>query len=119
MIGFIMPVAEKEFVLNYTMNRWQLNFKRNVGPTSSSIRKCNPSSIDEWKNFYYENIKSKEHIDNLGNKLFFHIKETLPNEKRFHPDLLEIVDIDDCKKYMHDLVITRTYNGFEKERGRK
>lgn len=33
-----MQIAKREFVLNYAMNRWQLNFKRNVGPTSDSIR---------------------------------------------------------------------------------
>lgn len=44
-----MPKAEKEFILNYAMNRWQLNFKKNVGPTSDSIRICNPSSLEEWK----------------------------------------------------------------------
>lgn len=43
-----MPRANKEFVLNYAMNRWQLNFKRNVGPTSDSIRLCNPSSYEEF-----------------------------------------------------------------------
>ena len=31
----------KEWILNSAMNRFQLNFKRNVGPTSESIRwKC-------------------------------------------------------------------------------
>ncbi len=44
-----MPIAEKEFVLNYTMNRWRLNFKRNVGPTSASIRDCQPASLEEWE----------------------------------------------------------------------
>lgn len=32
-----MPKAEKEFILNYATNRWQLNFKKNVGSTSDSI----------------------------------------------------------------------------------
>lgn len=36
-----MPLADKEFILNYSMNRWQLNFKKNVGATSENIRKCN------------------------------------------------------------------------------
>lgn len=30
----------KEWILNSAMNRFQLNFKRNVGPTSESIRQC-------------------------------------------------------------------------------
>ena len=45
------PEAEKEFVLSYAMNRWQLNFKKNVGPTSDSIRECSPTSLGEWENY--------------------------------------------------------------------
>ena len=39
----------KEWILNNVMNRFQLNFKRNVGPTSENIRKCEPKTIDEWR----------------------------------------------------------------------
>ncbi len=60
----------KEWILNSAMNRFQLNFKRNVGATSASIRKCSPKSIDEWRAYYFENIKSKEHIKELGKKLY-------------------------------------------------
>jgi hypothetical protein len=67
------PMATKEFVLNCAMNRWQLNFKKNVGPTSDSIRKCKPANLGEWENYYYENVRSKEHITNLGKQLFRHI----------------------------------------------
>lgn len=48
-----MPKAEKEFVLNYATNRWQLNFKKNVGPTSDSIRLCQPSNLNDWETYYY------------------------------------------------------------------
>lgn len=37
----------KEWILNNAMNRFQLNFKRNVGPTSESIRQCAPKTIEE------------------------------------------------------------------------
>lgn len=42
----------KEWILNSAMNRFQLNFKRNVGPTSESIRKCSPKSLDEWDRLF-------------------------------------------------------------------
>ncbi|MEM3433262.1 MAG: MjaI family restriction endonuclease [Candidatus Methanomethyliaceae archaeon] len=113
------PPATKEFILNYAMNRWQLNFKRNVGPTSETIRKCMPNSLDEWKDYYYSNIRSREHIDNLGKVLYRHIKEDLPPEKRFHPDLIASITETDCIVYMHDIVIKRTYEGYVRERGRK
>ena len=100
------------------MNRWRLNFKRNVGPTSASIRDCQPASLEEWGDYYYSNIRSREHIESLGVRLYYHITETLPGEKRFHPELLESITQDDCLQYMHTIVITRTYNGYAKERGR-
>lgn len=112
-----MPKAQKEFVLNYTMNRWQLNFKRNVGPTSDSIRICNPSSFEEWENYYYANVRTKEHLDKLGRLLYYHIVDDLPDEKRFHPDLLNSITESDCVEYIHAVVLERTFNGFLKERG--
>lgn len=113
-----MPTANKEFVLNYAMNRWQLNFKRNVGPTSDSIRLCNPSSYEDWSNYYYANVRSSAHLDSLGEKLFRLINSELPGERRFHPELLENITEQDCIDYMHMVVLERTYNGFLKERGR-
>ena len=112
-----MPIANKEFVLNYAMNRWQLNFKRNVGPTSDSIRICNPSSFDEWQSYYFKNVKSEEHLNKLGQLLYSHIINDLPGENRFHPDLLFSITEDDCIKYMHTVVLERTYDGFCRERG--
>lgn len=113
-----MPKAEKEFVLNYATNRWQLNFKKNVGPTSDSVRLCSPESLDEWKDYYYSNVRSKEHIDSLGRKLYEKINNELPSEKRFHPDLLSSISEADCIEYLHFLVINRVYNGYMKEHGR-
>ena len=112
-----MPKAEKEFVLNYAMNRWQLNFKRNVGPTSDLIRLCNPKSLKEWEEYYFENAYSKQHLDMLGESLYKHISEDLPLENRFHPDLIESISKSDCINYMYKVVIERTYNGYLKERG--
>ena len=47
-----MPIANKEFVLNYTTSRWGLNKKVNVGSTSDSIRLCSPNSLQEWEDYY-------------------------------------------------------------------
>lgn len=113
-----MPKAEKEFVLNYATNRWQLNFKKNVGPTSDSIRLCSPKSLEEWADYYYSNVRTKEHIDSLGKKLYEKISNELPQEKRFHPELLDSISETDCIEYLHFLVINRVYNGYMKEHGR-
>lgn len=113
-----MPKAEKEFILNYATNRWQLNFKRNVGPTSDSIRLCNPSSYEEWQNYYYSQVRSRKDIDELGRSLYQHIHDDLPDEERFHPALISSINLQDCISYMHKLVIDRVYNGYIKEHGK-
>lgn len=60
----------KEWILNSATNRFQLNFKRNVGATSEAIRKCSPSSLNEWRDYYFENIRTQEQIEELGKRLY-------------------------------------------------
>lgn len=55
----------KEWILNSVMNRFQLNFKRNVGAVSEEIRKCAPKNPINWKEYYFANVRSKEHIEEL------------------------------------------------------
>lgn len=95
----------KEWILNSAMNRFQLNFKRNVGSTSESIRKCSPKSIEEWRNYYFLNVKTKEHIEDLGRKLYVKITEVIASE-------VEDVTEQDCIDYMLQLVIDRTFDGY-------
>lgn len=98
----------KEWILNSAMNRFQFNFKRNVGAVSAEIRKCSPKNIKEWESYYYENVRSKEHVEELGKKLYIKITEVIQ---------AEIGDIteEDCIKYMHQMVIDRTYDGYTTE----
>jgi len=98
----------KEWILNSAMNRFQLNFKRNVGPTSESIRKCSPKSLEEWRDYYFSKVKSKEHIIDLGKKLYVKITEVIQSEVA---DVTE----QDCIDYMIQLVIDRTYDGYMTE----
>ncbi len=98
----------KEWVLNSVMNRFQLNFKRNVGATSESIRNCEPKSIDEWRKYYFSQVRPKEHIEELGRKLYIKITEVLQAE-------VEKITEQDCIDYMINLVINRTYDGYRTE----
>lgn len=98
----------KEWILNNAMNRFQLNFKRNVGPTSASIRKCAPKTLDEWRDYYFENVKSKTHIIELGKKLYVKITEVIQSE-------VEEITEKDCIDYMIQMVIDRTYDGYIRE----
>jgi len=112
-----MPQTIKERVLNYAANRWGLNKKRCLGPTSDSIRECNPASKEEWIQFYYSNVKTPAEIDELGRKLYFRISVTLPTEEYFHPDLLCSISEQECINYMHYLAIDTPWMGFARERG--
>ena len=98
----------KEWILNSAMNRFQLNFKRNVGATSESIRKCSPKTLDEWREYYFANVKSKAHIEDLGKKLYVKITEVIQSE------VAEITE-QDCMDYMIQLVINRTFDGYMTE----
>lgn len=98
----------KEWILNSVMNRFQLNFKRNVGPTSESIRACSPKTLDEWREYYFTNVRSKEHIAELGTKLYTKITEIIPAE-------VKSITEEDCIDYMFQLVIDRTFDGYTTE----
>lgn len=98
----------KEWILNSATNRFQLNFKRNVGAVSEAIRKCAPKNIDEWKEYYFVQVRSKQHIEELGRKLYVKITEVIASE-------VEEITEDDCIRYMIQLVIDRTFDGYTTE----
>ena len=98
----------KEWVLNSATNRFQLNFKRNVGATSEAIRKCEPKSLEEWQKYYFANVRTEEQIVELGKKLYVKITEVLVAE-------IDEITEEDCINYIKELVIDRTYDGYVRE----
>jgi len=98
----------KEWILNSAMNRFQLNFKRNVGAVSEEIRKCNPKTLSDWERYYFSNVRDKNHIISLGQKLYIKITEVISAE-------VENITEDDCINYIFNMVINRTYDGYQTE----
>ncbi len=98
----------KEWILNSAMNRFQLNFKRNVGAVSEEIRKCNPKSIDDWEQYYFSQVYDREHIKSLGERLYVKITEVVALE-------VENITEEDCIKYIFNMVIDRTFAGYMTE----
>jgi len=98
----------KEWILNSATNRFQLNFKRNVGAVSEAIRKCAPKTVDEWREYYFAQVRSKQHIEELGRRLFVKITEVIASE-------VEEITEEDCIQYMFQLVIHRTFDGYTTE----
>jgi hypothetical protein len=99
----------KEWILNSATNRFQFNFKRNVGATSEAIRSCAPKNLKEWKKYYFGKVRPKKHIIELGKKLYIKITEVIPSE-------VEAITEKDCIDYITDLVIKKTFEGYDTER---
>ncbi|MGP6207858.1 MjaI family restriction endonuclease [Cuniculiplasma sp. SKW3] len=98
----------KEWILNSATNRFQLNYSRNVGKVAEEIRKCAPKNKEEWEEYYYKNVRPKEHLIELGRKLYVKITEVLAAE-------IEEITEEDCINYIINLVIDRTYDGYNTE----
>jgi hypothetical protein len=98
----------KEWILNSVMNRFQLNFKRNVGAVSEAIRQCAPKDVHEWEDYYFTHVREKVHLEELGKKLYIKITEVIVAEVN------EITE-EDCIQYIYDVVIHRTFDGYTTE----
>jgi len=109
----------KEWILNMATNRWGLNKKDSVGPVSLWIRECDPKTIRDWESFYYKklagmlkqkgiNLSPQEYIQDLGRKLYTKITEVIQAE-------IEEVTEEDCLQYIYNLVINRTFDGYQTE----
>jgi hypothetical protein len=108
---------KREGLLNYGMNRWGLNKASSVGPTSELIRECAPSSFEEWQEFYFSNATQKKHngvkitrkyFRDLGQKLYIKLSEVVQNE-------LDSIQEEECIDYAYNLVLNRTYEGYQAE----
>jgi hypothetical protein len=97
-----------EWILNQANMRWGLTKKNKVGPVSELIRKCSPKSLNEWECYYYNNVYSINHLEELGKRLFIKISEVCRAE-------IENITEPDCIDFIKNLVINRTYDGYQSE----
>ncbi len=107
----------RETLLNYATNRWGLNKSSSVDRIAELIRKCQPKTLHEWEEFYFNNAKqnkqngikiTREYIANLGKELYIKISEIVENE-------LQQITEEECISYIYNLVINRTYDGYYTE----
>lgn len=98
----------KEWILNQANMRWGLTKKNKVGAVSDLIRQLSPSTLEEWKKYYLENIYSLYHLEQLGRKLFIKISEVCQAE-------IESLTEEDCINFIINLVINRTFDGYQSE----
>ena len=105
----------KEAILNHAVNRWGRNKKRYVGATSESIRAYKPKSIKDWENHYFNNIRHRSHIEDLGREIYKILRNTVRNEGLFDKSAVDSITEQDCIDYMIKLVINIVYQGYTRE----
>ena len=115
---YAKPFGKKEKVLNYASNTYQLTRPNKVDAVMSLIRECQPKALEEWEKFYFEKAytKNKEKIkitkvilEELGERLYAKITEVvIPEWTAAFNDLT----LQDCKDYIYEVTVVRTYDGF-------
>jgi hypothetical protein len=98
----------KEWILNQSNMRWGLTRKKKVGAVMKEIRKCSPKTLAEWKAYYLKEVYPKEHLVDLGKALYKNISDTVIPET-------ENINEQDCINFIENLVINRTFQGYETE----
>lgn len=117
-----LDFGKKEKVLNYTCQTYQLSRPNKVGAVMALIRECQPKTIDDWENWYFENAQtdgkdakkiSKETLIELGERL--HCKITQVVIPEWQEAFLQLT-LNDCIDYIHNLTINRTFDGYIREK---
>jgi hypothetical protein len=92
---FAKPFGKKEKVLNYASNRYQLTRPNKVDAVMALIRECQPKALEEWENYYFEKAYTKTEV-------------VIPEWTA----AFEGLTLQDCKDYIYEVTIVRTYDGF-------
>lgn len=111
-------LVKKEKVLNYASNIYQLTRPNKVDTVMALIRECQPKALEEWEQYYFEKAYTKkkdkikvtrEVLDELGQRLYAKITEVvIPEWTAAFENLTE----EDCKEYIYEVTVVRTYDGF-------
>lgn len=114
--------GKKEKVLNYACQTYQVSRPNKVGAVMSLIRECQPTTIDEWEMWYFENAFTESKVptkitpkilQELGERLYAKIIEVvIPEWQAAFSEL----SLQDCRDYIYNLTINRTYDGFIREK---
>lgn len=89
--------------------RWGLTRKKQVGAVAEQIRLCQPKNLQEWEHYYYNNVYPKEHLTDLGKKLYTKVTEVVKAE-------INDINEQNCIDFIINLVINRTYDGYTSEK---
>ncbi len=114
--------GNKEKVLNYTSNLYQLTRPAKVGAVMALIREAQPESIEEWETYYFQHAKTKvknptevtsDMLVELGERLFEKLTEIVIPE---WTDAFNSITKNDCIDYIKQVTVERTFDGFLTEK---
>jgi hypothetical protein len=114
--------GKKEKVLNYACQTYRLSRPNKVGAVMALIRECQPKTIEEWEQWYFENAQTagkqpfkitKESLSELGERLYGKITEVVIPEWEA---AFKQLTLQDCIDYIFNLTINRTFDGFLREK---
>ncbi len=114
--------GKKEHVLNYACQLCQLSRPNKVGAVMALIRECQPTSLEQWKDWYFENaytdskVRCKVTMDSirdLGERLYCKIREIVMPEWE---EAFRQLTLQDCVDYVYNVTINRTYDGYVREK---
>ena len=117
--------GNKEHVLNYACQLYQLSRPNKVGAVMALIRDCQPSSLEQWKDWYFENAYTatkdpqkatkvtEESLVELGERLYNKIQEFVIPEWE---EAFRQLTLQDCIDYVYNVTINRTYDGYIREK---
>ena len=83
---YSLEFGKKEKVLNYTSQTYQLTRPAKVGAVMSLIRECQPATIEEWKDWFFEHASTaakqptrvtEDSLRELGERLYEKIVEVV------------------------------------------
>jgi len=97
---YSLDFGKKEKVLNYACQTYQLSRPNKVGAVMALIRECQPHTIKEWEQWYFENAyteaktKTKitiESLQELGERLFEKITEVVILETEIQMEIDRLI----------------------------
>ncbi|MFV0499994.1 MAG: MjaI family restriction endonuclease [Bacteroidales bacterium] len=119
---YSLDFGKKEKVLNYACQTYQLSRPNKVGAVMALIRECQPKTIEEWENWYFENANTtgkypfkitRSNLEELGERLYEKITEVVIPEWQ---DAFKALTKEDCYNYIYNLTINRTFDGYLREK---
>ncbi len=95
----------KNIHLNSAVNRFRLNSKTRIGSVIDAISIVMPFNEEEWKEYYFKNVKSESDLNSVGSELYKKIIEIILPE-------IQSIEESDCQDYIRNLVIRETLHGY-------